>query len=548
MSKTAVICLLRNNLRWHDNVVLSHAFSSTADFVIPLFCWDSFDFKATHWYGFPRFSPRRFRFLQECVIDLDATLRSKGSALVSRSGDHRCVLLEVLRELEADGVKVVEVVMEEEPCTEEKRVERRVQKTCAEAGIAFSLLWARTLVHKRDLPFSERLPDVFTQFRKRAEAVQIREEAQMPSRSKPLPPSLEAAASQTNKCFIPPRETLGLPPLSGGAKDEETDERSVLPFKGGETAALERLHGYFFERDCLKSYKQTRNGLVGADYSSKFSPWLATGCLSPRRAYWEVKRYEEERVSNDSTYWLVFELLWRDYFIFVSLKYGSSLFLSGGIQGKDLWWEKPDRLFEAWRDGHTGVPFIDANMRELALSGFQSNRGRQNVASFLTKDMRVDWRLGAEWFESQLLDHDPASNYGNWNYATGIGNDPREDRRFNIIKQARDYDPEGKFVKLWCPELRNVPAPLCHTPWLMSDEEQAKYGCVLGQDYPFPVMPKLPGDWARHYGGERPHSSVPRQQATPSGFPSSKGGANGGGFSSQTPQRVEKERRFKVKK
>ena len=105
------------------------------------------------------------------------------------------------------------------------------------------------------------------------------------------------------------------------------------------------------------------------------------------------------------------------------------------------------KKFQAWCDGKTGIPFVDANMRELKLSGFMSNRGRQNVASFLVKDLGLDWRLGAEWFESQLLDHDVCSNYGNWNYSAGIGNDPRENRKFNMIKQGLDYDKDGEYIR-----------------------------------------------------------------------------------------------------
>ena len=124
-------------------------------------------------------------------------------------------------------------------------------------------------------------------------------------------------------------------------------------------------------------------------------------------------------MANQSTYWVIFELLWRDYFRFVCYKYGDSVFHETGIMNKRLPWSQDKVKFEAWREGRTGVPFVDANMRELARTGWMSNRGRQNVASFLVKDLGLDWRLGAEWFESQLLDHDVCSNYGNWNYAAG---------------------------------------------------------------------------------------------------------------------------------
>jgi deoxyribodipyrimidine photo-lyase len=230
------------------------------------------------------------------------------------------------------------------------------------------------------------------------------------------------------------------------------DSRSVLNFKGGETEALVRLKTYFWEGDHLKTYKETRNGLLGADYSSKFSAWLALGCISPRYIYEEVKRYETERIANDSTYWLVFELLWRDYFRFVALKFGTRLFKVTGIKNDfQKKWKRDKVLFQKWVNGQTGVPLIDANMIELQQTGFMSNRGRQNVASYLTKDLGIDWTWGAAYFESLLLDYDVCSNWGNWNYVAGVGNDPREDRYFNIAKQANTYDPKGDYVRQWLP-------------------------------------------------------------------------------------------------
>ncbi len=196
----------------------------------------------------------------------------------------------------------------------------------------------------------------------------------------------------------------------------------------------------------LKNYKQNRNGMLGADYSSKFSPWLALGCLSPRFIYEEVIKYEAERVKNESTYWLIFELLWRDFFRFICLKYGNKIFYKSGLQGLNLKWKEDWDLFHLWCEGKTGYPLVDANMRELKLTGFMSNRGRQNVASFLTKNLGINWQMGAEWFESLLIDYDVCSNWGNWNYTAGVGNDARGFRYFNILKQSQDYEPTKKFI------------------------------------------------------------------------------------------------------
>ena len=280
-----------------------------------------------------------------------------------------------------------------------------------------------------------------------------------------------------------------LPQLSDfGLEPPEFDPRAVLPFKGGETEGLARLERYVWSRDCLKDYKQTRNGMLGADYSSKFSPWLASGCLSPRLIYEQVKEYEAERVKNDSTYWLVFELLWRDFFRFICAKHGNQIFRQSGLQGIRIPWKEDWERFRLWREGLTGFPLVDANMRELAATGFMSNRGRQNVASFLTKNLGINWLLGAEWFESLLIDYDVCSNWGNWNYTAGVGNDARGFRYFNIPKQSRDYDPKGEYIRHWLPELASIKEDKIHEPGKLSAQEQKRFGVRLGVDYPRPIV------------------------------------------------------------
>jgi deoxyribodipyrimidine photo-lyase len=282
-------------------------------------------------------------------------------------------------------------------------------------------------------------------------------------------------------------ETGPIPSLTDlGHTPVADNERSALTFKGGESEGLKRLKYYLWDSDLVKTYKETRNGLLGGDYSSKFSPWLAQGCLSPKTVYHEIKKYEQERTSNESTYWLFFELLWRDFFRLMGKKHGNRIFLKGGVQNKPMKQYRNNReVFELWAAGKTGVPFIDANMRELNQTGWMSNRGRQNVASFLMRDLKVNWQMGAEYFESMLLDYDPCSNWGNWNYVAGVGSDPREDRVFNILTQARNYDPNGDYVKHWIPELSRVSVEKIHRPDLMSAAEKNRLGM---SDYPKSVV------------------------------------------------------------
>jgi deoxyribodipyrimidine photo-lyase len=178
---------------------------------------------------------------------------------------------------------------------------------------------------------------------------------------------------------------------------------------------------------------------------------LANGSISPRTIYWEIKRYEQQVVKNQNTYWLIFELTWRDYFKYISLKYGDKIFEIGGIRNRKYDWDRELKQLHNWTSGNTEEPFVNANMKELAKTGWMSNRGRQNVASYWSKHLQQDWRIGAAYFESLLLDYDVHSNWCNWMYNSGVGNDPRN-RKFNIKLQASRYDAQSKYQNLWLQE------------------------------------------------------------------------------------------------
>ncbi|MEM1028333.1 MAG: DASH family cryptochrome, partial [Planctomycetota bacterium] len=298
------------------------------------------------------------------------------------------------------------------------------------------------------------LPEVFSKWRRKAEK---HLEFALPYAT-PTPGSIEPWPNAAEAGEMPTLTALG-------RTESADDPRGVLPFVGGESAGLERLRQWVFEGDHLRRYKETRNGMLGEAYSSKFSPWLALGCLSPRLVVQETLRYESERTANDSTYWLRFELLWREFFRLYLLKHGSKLFHREGPADRPLDYANRPQHFEAWTSGTTGVPMVDANLRELAATGFMSNRGRQNVASFLTKNLDVDWRWGARWFESQLLDYDVASNWGNWAYAAGVGADPRGFRGFDVIGQGKRYDERGAYVRHWLSDELPANGQHPHEPW-----------------------------------------------------------------------------------
>ncbi|XP_077591772.1 cryptochrome DASH [Stigmatopora nigra] len=497
-----IICLLRNDLRIHDNEVF-HFAQKHADHIVPLYCFDPRHYVGTHKYNLPKTGPFRLRFLLDSVRDLRNTLVNKGSNLVIRRGKPEEVVADLIQQLGS----VSTVAFHQEITSEELAVEKGVLDVCNRMKVQVHTCWGSTLYHRDDLPFQHisRLPDVYTQFRKEVESKsRVRPEFPTLDRLRPLPLGLQEGN-------IPTADDLQqMEPLN--------DPRSAFPCTGGESQALSRLQHYFWDTNAVAAYKETRNGLVGVDYSTKFAPWLAMGCISPRYIYHQICKYEKERTANQSTYWVIFELLWRDYFKFVALKFGNRLFHLKGLQDKTIPWKTDMKLFNAWKEGRTGVPFVDANMRELAMTGFMSNRGRQNVASFLTKDLGLDWRMGAECFEYLLVDHDVCSNYGNWLYSAGIGNDPRENRKFNMIKQGLDYDSNGDYVRLWIPELQKIRGVDVHTPWTLSKAALSHAEVVLGETYPAPIV--VAPEWGRHVGKKQGASGpYPRGRKGPSHTP-----------------------------
>jgi deoxyribodipyrimidine photo-lyase len=426
--KTSLVWF-KTDLRLHDNETFVKAIAQS-DAVIPVYCFDDSHFVTTV-YGFQKTGSFRTQFLLESLSDLDANLRALGSGLLILKGKPEIEIPKIVQQF-----KATKVFAKREVSYEEKQTEALVQAELFKLQCEFQTCSTSTLYHAEDLPFSIKdIPDVFTNFRKKTEKDAI----------------IRTAFEKPTKITSPEIEPLNLPTLDElGVSVVTMDQRAALQFKGGESVAIARLNHYFFESKCISNYKETRNGLVGADYSSKFSAWLALGCLSPRFIHQELKKYELQFGANESTYWLVFELLWRDYFRFMMKKYNSKFFQLAGIQNKGIPVNKHNtHQLHEWMDGQTGVDFVDANMIELKLTGFMSNRGRQNVASYLCNDLHLDWRYGAAYFEQQLIDYDVCSNWGNWAYLAGVGNDPRGNRYFNIEKQASDYDKNKVYRNLW---------------------------------------------------------------------------------------------------
>lgn len=425
MAENSAIYWFRNDLRLHDNPALNKAISHSHQ-LIPVYCHDS-QLSLPNPWGFTRCSALRQQFIFSCLDDLAEQIKHKKSCLVELLGNPVQEIYQLCQQFQIKKIYCEDIQAPEEIAQ---------VKALRDLGIEVICTWQSSLLAPEDLPFkAHQVDDVFTQFRVRVEKSLIRPSPVIaaPSVFPALPDGVVKQNSRPNIASV------------------TEHPNSSFPFQSwdmsGETQALHQLKQYF-KGEQAKLYKQTRNQLTGWHYSTKFSPWLAIGALSPRTIYHALKQYEAEFGESDGSYWIWFELLWRDYFRFLHFKYGRRLYLATGLKG-GLLPEQNANNFQRWCNANCGNHLIDAAMRELQQTGFLSNRLRQIVASFLIYDLRSDWRMGAAWFEAQLLDYDVYSNQGNWLYIAGYGTDPRGGRRFDVIKQCREYDPHGDYQKSW---------------------------------------------------------------------------------------------------
>jgi deoxyribodipyrimidine photo-lyase len=421
----------RNDLRTIDNHSLYNA-CRESEKVIGVYCLDPRHYETTP-FGFKKTEKFRTKFLLQTLHDLQQNLLEKNIRLLIYYGYPEQLIPEISAKYQIDTI-----YSQNEWTSEEILVEQEIRNLIT---VNWKTYYDQFLFHPDDVPFDDwgKIPEVFTDFRKQLEKkIRVR-------------PTVSISAKPQSNLI---EETTPIPGLEDlGIEDFKQPEKTAFPFKGGEIQAKKRIKEYFWDSNKLSVYKKTRNGLVGKNYSSKLSAWLANGSISARTIYWEVQQYEKKIVKNEDTYWLIFELIWRDYFKYISLKHGNKLFKLSGILEKEYKWNQNPKALNQWINGNTPEHFVNANMIEIQKTGWMSNRGRQNVASYWAKEWEQDWRIGAAYFESLLIDYDVHSNYGNWMYNAGVGNDPR-DRKFNIKRQAELYDADGKFQKMWLiPEL-----------------------------------------------------------------------------------------------
>lgn len=466
---SCVIHWFRDDLRVSDNPALAAAAAEARERglpLLPVYAWDPAQTLATRWVP-QRMGPQRLAWLAGSLQALDAELQARGSRLLVLRGAPEAMLPALLSATEAVALHAEDI-----PAPEEMNQARLVGRAAQRLRASCTWHWQSTMLPLADLPFAVKdLPAVFTSFRQQVE--QAGTAPRMPLAAPdalPAVPPLDmlwdpcASATATSAAANAPLGSdghgapvpvahLGHTPVKPPAINVlRPDARSSFPFHqpafaAGERGAQAHLAQYFARR-LPYSYKATRNGLSGTDFSSKLSPWLATGALSAAQAIAAIRDFEAEHGASDGSYWLWFELLWREHFRFLQRQHGAALYRARGLTRQPT---PPhnEAAFQRWCEGRTGEPLVDAGMRELAATGWLSNRLRQIVASYLIHDLACDWRAGAAWFESRLIDFDVHSNQGNWLYVSGRGTDPRGGRRFNPDKQTRDHDPDGAYRRLW---------------------------------------------------------------------------------------------------
>jgi deoxyribodipyrimidine photo-lyase len=435
----------RYDLRLDDNPALFEATKSG----LPLIAITLFPKKESIIEGLPSVSDARANAIHQAIEVLENNLANIGIGLL---------VLQNINDFSQtiDPNNIEAIYYNDYPGTNEQQQLIELNTYFPKATFRSSMSYSMIHPHQLGFPVDE-TPDVFTTFRKQVEKTRI----------VPTPLPTLNYNQEGERYSMPSIKSLGF-------------NEVLLLIPSGEQQAMERLNYYCIDTALVRTYKETRNGMVDWDDSSKLSMHLSLGTLSPRRVYATLKEAEALHGANESTYWLWFELLWRDFFYFTHLK-EQQFFFQPWDYPKTLT-PRERELFLAVIHGQTGYPLVDANMKELVKTGWMSNRGRQNVASFFVHYCKLPWSLGATMFESYLLDYNVSSNIGNWRYVAGVGNDPRDHRIFNVVKQGTQYDPSTKYILRWLPQLSALPIHQRYIVNTLTNKERAAI------EYPNPIV------------------------------------------------------------
>jgi deoxyribodipyrimidine photo-lyase len=443
----------RRDLRIADNAALAEAIRQGE--VIPAFVIDPVLLQSD------RVGPKRVAWLAANLRALDRSLRARGSQLVVRRGEAAAELMQLARETQATNV-----FFNLDLTPYARRRDQRVALELEQNGLTVESFDDLTVHHPEEMvTLTGRPYQVFTAFKRAWLAL-------------PKPAADEAKA-------LPEQMPLPLPASSLAI---EFDGDIDLP-EAGEAAALDRLNDFLEET--IYGYGTGRN-LLDRKATSFLSPYLRFGTLSIRQAYWGAKAAIDlaagQETKAGAEAWLS-ELIWREFYMALLYHFPQTLAQPLREQFAGFEWLDDGDAFRAWCEGRTGYPVVDAALRMLNATGWMHNRARMIVASFLTKDLLIDWRKGEQYFMQQLIDGDSAPNAGGWQWAAGVGADAQPFFRvFNPTLQGQRFDPDGVFVKAWLPELGQVPIEFVHEPWKLSSADQRKYGVVVGRDYPAPIV------------------------------------------------------------
>eukprot|EP00747_Dinoflagellata_sp_TGD_P181631 gnl/TRDRNA2_/TRDRNA2_35522_c0_seq1.p1 gnl/TRDRNA2_/TRDRNA2_35522_c0~~gnl/TRDRNA2_/TRDRNA2_35522_c0_seq1.p1 ORF type:complete len:647 (+),score=62.58 gnl/TRDRNA2_/TRDRNA2_35522_c0_seq1:61-2001(+) len=497
------------DLRTHDHAALKAAHADDLP-VLHLYVLDPFWYEGkTRVCSFPKTGVVRTRFQLEALKDLSSRLESTGHRL---NVCKNVSTAECFRELCSD-YDINAVFAFHEVCSEELRIQRQVQDVLSQTGQGtLRLYWGYELLHYDDLPFDPRKDRGAV---KEIEVFLGRVTGVVPRPSAQHQPCFVSGPDKAVRWQRACEEIPGVAEVMGdnyvAAEDpgEEKDPRAELRWQGGETAALARVRAYLWDEDALAVdyvgatvVRNLYRSPMEDKATSKLSPWLAHGCLSPRLLYEEVERYMSEYKKRNPTaretktyeyaHRIIRELMWRDFTRFGSIEAGTSIFKIGGRDKVVRWkqevrksthrdppawpWSSDRELLQAWIDGRTGFPFIDSSMRELKVTGYCKHIGRLCVGWFLICDLGLDWRMGGEWFESVLVDYEPALNWFNWVYACLEPVDRNKvpggkQQCLEILEAGIQHDPDAMYVKRWIPELSSLPTVIAREPWRLNPQE-----------------------------------------------------------------------------
>ncbi|MCG8346657.1 MAG: DNA photolyase family protein [Chloroflexales bacterium] len=457
-----IIHWLRRDLRLHDNTALAAASHDSDGAVLPVFILD--ERLLTGRFA----SPARVRFMLESLQALERALRERGSTLLFRRGDPQQELLNLAKESSATAV-----YWNRDYSPFAIKRDSAIKQALGEAGVTArsfkdAVIWELDeILTKEGNPYT-----VYTPYARRwrqrldAEGFQVHEA-----------PDCQSIDTKLSSAAIPDLADLGMDTAQQVIPGGEAEGQCLLQ----EFTDLRRNHN-------ITAYKTDRD-MLALPGTSRLSAHLRLGTVSPRAALRAALDVAQHNDAEQGVQTWIGELAWRDFYVQILYHFPHVLRSAFRAQYDALEWENDENLFAAWCEGRTGYPVVDAAMRQLNQEAWMHNRARMIVASFLTKDLLIDWRWGERYFMQRLVDGDPAANNGGWQWAAGTGTDAQPYFRiFNPTSQGQKFDPDGAYVRRYVPELAQTPTKYIHEPWKMNKEQQRAGGVQIGHDYPAPIV------------------------------------------------------------